>query len=373
MNWSSEIELLLCCARTQINDETAAQIQNLARDPLDWSSVLQLADEHMVLPLLHQALDEVVPDAVPPAVQDRLRTAFHANVRNNLLLTHELMDLLALFDEHDIPAVPFKGPVAAASVYDDLHLRPFGDLDLLVSLEDVTRAQTLLLDRQFEDWEPLPPLDVLDFDRPPSWYSALTEPFGKAKTYVRATEQGDKVPIELHWELMPPYFRHPLDPEPLWERLRTVPLQGTPVPTFSPEDTLLHFCLHGTVHRWSHLRLVCDVAEFLRRPPEVEWNQLIGRADKLDSERLLLLGLRLAHELLGAPLPASIRHRTYGNNRVDSLAQRRQRQLFRDRGGVASIWNSYVYDAQIRDRFVDGIGLCIADTWAALPKYLRGL
>jgi hypothetical protein len=371
---SPEAELLICCARTHIDDETAARIRDLANAPLDWTSLLQLADEHMVLPLLYHALDEVAPDAAPSAAQDQLRTGFHANVRNNLLLAHELLDLLALFDEHDIPVVPFKGPVAATSVYDDLHLRPFGDLDLLVHLQDVPRAQRLLLDRGFEDWETLPPLSALDFDRPPSWYSALTEPFSKAKTYVRASEQDDKIPIELHWELMAPYFRHPLDPEPFWERLRTVTLLDTSVPTFSPEDTLFYFCLHGTVHRWSRLRLVCDVAEFLQRHSALEWAELLDRAERLHSERLFLLGLRLAHELLEAPLPAPVRRRVYDHAAVASLAQTRNRRLFHRPQGASQIWSACAYDLQIRDRLRDGLGLCIRHTYIAslaFPAPLR--
>lgn len=355
-----EAELLLCCARTQIDDETAARIQELAHGSPDWSRLLRLADEHMVLPLLHRALKEIAPDAAPSAVQDRLRTGFHANVRNNLLLAHELIDLLGLFDEHDIPVVPFKGPVAATSVYDDLHLRPFGDLDLLVRLQDVPRAERLLLDRGFEDWETLPPLGTLDFDRPPSWYSALTEPFSKAKTYVRASEQGDKMPIELHWELMPPYFRHPLDPEPLWERLQTVTLLETSVRTFSPEDKLFYFCLHGTLHRWEQLRLVCDVAEMLCRNPGLDWEGVMDQARQLHSERLFLLGLRLAHELLDAPLPASLRHRAYGDRAVEALAERRCRHLFHRPQGISQAWDACSYDLQIRDRLRDGLGLCLS-------------
>lgn len=363
---SPEAELLLCCARTRIDDETAARIQDLASGPLDWASVHDLADEHMVAPLLHRTLQEVAPNAAPASAQDRLKTAVHANVRNNLILAHELLDLLALFDEQGIPVVPFKGPVAAVSIYGDLNLRPFGDLDLLVHLDDVPRVQTLLLNRQFEDWETLPPLGTLDFDRPPSWLSAVTRPFSKAKTYVRSTEETESLPVELHWELVPPYFRHPLDPASFWERLRTVSLLDTSVQTFSVEDTLFHFCLHGTIHRWRQLRLVCDVAELLYRHSDLQWEQLLEQARRLHSERLVLLALRLAHELLEAPLPPDVRRRAHGHRAVTSLSERVTTQLFQRPRGASRIWSTYAYDLQIRDRLRDGIGLCLTDTWAAL-------
>jgi len=36
-----------------------------------------------------------------------------------------LLKLLDLFENHGIPAVPFKGPVLASSIYGDLSLRQF--------------------------------------------------------------------------------------------------------------------------------------------------------------------------------------------------------------------------------------------------------
>ena len=371
---SPEVELLLCCACTQIDDETAARIQDLAHAPLDWNALIQCAKEHMVLPLLHHALNEAAPNAAPSSAQDRLRTGFHANVRNNLLLAHELIDLVTLFDEHDIPIVPFKGPVAAVSIYDDLHLRPFGDLDLLVHLQDVPRAQRVLRNHQYKDWETLPPLSALDFDYPPSWYSALTEPFGKAKTYLRFPNQDERIGVELHWELMSPYFRHPLNPDSFWERLRTVTLLDTPVRAFSLEDTLFYFCLHGTVHRWSQLRLVCDVAELLQRHSALDWERLMDRAERLHSERLFLLGLRLAHELLGAPLPTPVRQRVYDHSAVASLANQRSRELFHRPQGASRIRSTFAYNLQIRDRLRDGVGLCIRQAYIAslaFPSSLR--
>lgn len=367
---SAEAELLLCCARTQVDDETAARIQDLVETQLDWSSLLQIAKEHMVLPLLHRTLSEVAPNAAPSAVQDRLRAEFHANVRNSLYLTNELLDLLELFGEHDIPVVPFKGPVAATSIYDSLHLRPFGDLDLLVHLKDVPSAQTLLLNHKFEDWDTLPPVSALAFEQPPSWYSVLRQPYSKAKNFVRTSGQGKPVVVELHWELMPPYFRHPLDPDSFWQRLQTVMLNDTHVRTFSPEDMLFYFCLHGTVHRWNRLRLICDVAELLR-DRTLDWDQLQDQASRLQSKRLFSVALRLAHELLGAPLPASIRHRAYSHGTVGSLTERLRDQLFNQSRGVSRIWNAYTYHMQIRDRLRDGIGACIGHAFAALPTYFQ--
>lgn len=357
---SPETALLLYCARTQVNEETAERIRGIVDNPIDWSSLIAFANEQMVLPLLHHTLSEVAPDATPSFVQEELRTRFRSSVRNNLLLAHELLGLLELFEKQDVPVVPFKGPVAAATVYGDLQRRPFVDLDLLVRTEDVMRAQTLLSSQQFEEGKPLPSR----FDQPASWWLMLTEPVSKEQEYVRNPEKDIPIRVELHWDLAPRHFQHPLDPDVLWERLQTATLLDTQVRTFSPEDTLLYFCLHGTLHRWRPLRLVCDVAELLRRHPGLDWTWLLEEATRLRSKRLLLLALRLAHELLDAPLPASIRQRAYSHSAVASLAERVIPRVLRRSRDIPTYsrpwkWHPFAYYLQVRDCPRDGLGSCV--------------
>ncbi len=73
----------------------------------------------------------------------------------NILLTHELQKLLALFADNDVRAVPYKGPALALQLYGNVALRQFSDLDILVHPRDVLRARDLLL---AEGYAQLPPL-----------------------------------------------------------------------------------------------------------------------------------------------------------------------------------------------------------------------
>ena len=146
---SPEIELLLCCARTQIDDATAEQINKLVEQEIDWANLLQIADRHRVFPLLTQSLLATCPEAVPPDILARLRHLFHAQGQHNLALTSKLLKILNLFKEHNIDAIPFKGPVLAASAYSNLLLRQNGDLDLLVKESDFQKAIDLLISQGY--------------------------------------------------------------------------------------------------------------------------------------------------------------------------------------------------------------------------------
>jgi len=68
------------------------------------------------------------------------------NAARNVFLTNKLFEILNLFKKNDILALPFKGPVLAESVYGDLSLRQFVDLDILVHNHDAisTKQRGLL-------------------------------------------------------------------------------------------------------------------------------------------------------------------------------------------------------------------------------------
>ena len=66
------------------------------------------------------------------------------NSTRNLVLTAELLRLFNLFDQAEIPAISFKGPVLTQLLYGDFSLREFSDLDIVVREADVSKAEDIL-------------------------------------------------------------------------------------------------------------------------------------------------------------------------------------------------------------------------------------
>jgi hypothetical protein len=70
----------------------------------------------------------------------------------------------------------------------------------------------------------------------------------------------------------------------------------------APDVLISSLCEHGTEHLWERLIWICDIAEPIST----------GRGSSRTrhaSERMLLLGLRLASDVLGAPIPEPMRRR----------------------------------------------------------------
>jgi hypothetical protein len=308
-----EVSLLLCCARTYIDLATATRIERLLQDSPDWDYLLRIASEHGVMPLLYRQLSATCSAAVPQASLDRLQSRFRAAWLRNLRLSGELLTLLDLFTTHGIPAIPFKGLVLATWVYGSTALRQPGDLDILVRQSDIVKARDLLLARGYRLLTPMR-------EKGPS---AKTDPH--EYEFVHDMQQ---ITVELRWRIMQPLFSSSIDLERLWERRVTVSLAGRTVPSLPPEELLVILCDHGTKHLWSRLIWVCDVAQLVRAHPNLGWRTVLEQARYHGIGRPLALGLLLASELLGAPLPQDVRRWAQGDRQTWSLATQVSKWLF---------------------------------------------
>ena len=267
---------------------------------------------------------------------DRLRVDFYVNSRRNSLMTRELLALLNLFNLHKIPAVPFKGPVLATSIYGDVALRQFGDLDLLVRKQDASKAKELLLSLGYKLYNP-----CTDGD-------AHREP---TCTVVR----NGIINVDLHWGLTRSYVPFPIELEDLQDRLDPVDLVGATVSSLSPEDLLLLLTMHGSRHLWDHLMWICDVAELLRVHQGMDWRWVMEQSRMLGSERMLFLGLLLATDLLGATIPEEVMQRVRADPALKSLACQVQERLFAEAEEPHGVVKRFVFRTRVRERLRDKV------------------
>jgi len=306
-----EVELLLCCARVRLEPDTAERIRELLRRDLDWAHLIRTAREHGTVPLLYWNLNLASPEVDAEGPGRELRSHFQANASRTLLLTDELRKLLRLFESHGIPAVAFKGPALAASVYGNLALRQAGDLDVLVQPDHLEAAKQLLLENGFRltqhDWARAQVREMASLRRLAQYNVVFSFPKEVAV-------------LELHWAIGPTFFWLPKNPGWLWDGLQTEKTAWGSALGFAPENTLLALCVHGSKHQWERLSWICDVAEFVRVHSLLDWRKLLDRAAQLRCERMVLLGLLLAQDLLGSVLPPCARERLARDTVVDRLA-----------------------------------------------------
>jgi hypothetical protein len=294
----SEIELLLCCARTCLDADRAERIRTFTREDLNWAFLFRTALRHKVMPLVYQSLNATCPETVPPATHDQFRSHLHTIALRNLFLTKELINLLKLLEANDIRAIPYKGPVLAASIYGNLALRHFSDLDILVCESDYCRTQDLLISQKYH----------------------LIKEFDCESTFL---DISGRVYLDLHRALTPRQFPLSLDFNSLWKRLKPISIGGTTVLNLSPEDMLIILSVNiakdGVGGKYN-LAKICDIAELLRVAESMDWVGVMEKAGRLGCRRIVFVGLQLATQLLGTVLPKEVLRSMEADPAVCSLA-----------------------------------------------------
>lgn len=360
-----EGDLLLACSKTERSPEVVERVRTLMAKGLDPDTLLRLARPHGLMPLLHWHLGSAEASGVPPAVRDELRRHFEANTRRNLKLTGELLRLLSLFEYHGIPAVPFKGPLLAASAYGNLALREFVDVDIVVRQRDVLAATKVLGSLGYR------PADSLtDAQRDAQivwgWECTLWNP-------------ELQVLVDLHWRFAPRYFSIDLDLDRLWTRRQCVSIGGVRVSVLAPEDLLLILAVHGARHCWTRLEWVCGVAELIRAHGALDWRRTTHEAAGLGSLRILWLGVLLAHGMLDAPVPREIVQRARADRRAVALAAAVRRRLLGGRLREPGATKRMVFDCLARERLADKVRYLVHFAtrpneqdvaWLPLPSWL---
>ncbi len=314
----TQTQLLLLCLQEQ-SDATAERIRILTQDAVHWDSVFQQACRHSVAPLFYWRTRKAKLPAIPPEIAFRLEQRFQSVFHRNFFLTGELVKISRCFQQHGIPMLAYKGPLLAAH-YENIGLREFHDLDLLIREEDVPRVHQLLGERRF-----------LPRSRENGPGKAHSIRFARAFDFEMTYENlNSGTLVDLHWALMPDFFALPAEARQVWERTLLVDVGGSAIQTLGAEDLLLLLCLHGTKHVWGSLGWVCDVAQVLRAHPNLDWGVLLRRAMRFRTTRALHLGLFLAIELLNAQVPEFIRQGIASDAKVHWLARSVRIQLFED-------------------------------------------
>jgi len=279
--------MLLCACSGEAGRR---QLAGLFHSPPNWDALLSLADRHGVNAHLAEALKGFA--GVPGAVQQELQRRRRAQALAALAMTADLFRILTAFQKTNIEALAIKGPVLSMRAYGDPGIRHYGDLDFLIRSSDAERATQILAEAGYA---PRVPLSAIRAGRVPGEYL-----FEHASTGMLA---------ELHTEQSLRYFPKALPVEEYFARQCAVEIDSRGVPALSPEDEVVHICIHGSKHLWERLAWIADVAAILRGTSALDWNLVMQSADRTGASRMLVLGAVLATDLLGAPLPPQLNRR----------------------------------------------------------------
>jgi hypothetical protein len=305
-----QFRALCALSKLPLNGEQAKQVARGDRLASDWPEMMRMADHHGVLGLLAHNLVEHVPD-LPPEISSALRSSYDINLKRGLWFSAELARIVQHFELRQVAVLPFKGPLLAESVYGDVGLRSFSDLDFLISSSDFDRAKRALAEIGYSPSKKMAP---------------AVEGFWLRKGYEQSfhSASGQNL-VELQWALLPPLFAIGLNVEDLFARSGHAVLAGQPVRSLSAEDSLLVLSVHAAKHLWGRLVWLVDIAGTMRIE-KIDYEPLFARARSLGILRILGVTFWLVKNVLETELPKPAEELITKDQKVPLLGQ-----LFVDR------------------------------------------
>ena len=302
-------------------------VNGLALGEAEWTALIEMAARQGVAPLLYQRLKApTMAGRIPDRVLDRLRGWYLNTAAFNVRLYEELRVLLLALRTAGIPVLVLKGAYLAMNVYRNIALRPMSDIDILVPRTAARDALKVLKDAHYELLAP-----------------ATEEAIPWAGKDMVLRKEGHHFPVEVHWTLTDKEIRVNMDE--WWERFQTIQMDGIEAGVLSPEDFLLHVCLHASYHHSFNMSLMtlCDIAVLVDQSwRELDWDRFCQYTIRYQWGKGVYLILRLAKDWVGANVPSEILETIKPVDSPEAMVMAAEYRLFHGQDSAGALSNQFV-------------------------------
>jgi len=258
------------------------KLESIPNEAINYAIFSHVDDEsRRILPLVYRNLEQT-QDALLPALREAYRNTW---MRNQKLL-HRAQQVVSACNEAGIPNMLLKGIPMSLHYYNDMGVRPMGDIDVLVPWQKVEQA--ILVLKKFGN-QP----DPVEY---------------KYRQLIHAMHCFDEggVDVDLHWQafffqyyteecvLEKPQFRQPL-------------ALSADNHSFILSDSyqLFHTIIHGTIGGIPTIRWIPDAYTILKRSNSIDFEAIFSYAKEKNVDFALYVGLKVLSEnfYVDFPLP----------------------------------------------------------------------
>lgn len=283
-NFSDELKLLILLSKPDIHQNDTEQVKKLAIQ-INRNRFLELALRHRLAGHIITHL-ELLSEHFPENFTSLLIEKQQGLSKKSLLHTKYLLQVNKILTENQVPHLFFKGSLLSQELYGDLGRRDYKDIDMLVPVEYVEKARTLIMEMGFKMIEPGMQLSAKQ--RKVNYTISHHYHLGKPE---------ERIEIELHWNLTNPYSVFPVAAIEMIDNAKTIEIAGSKLPGLSNPYKLVFLAAHGSIHQWYRLFWIKDFAEILKSISPKELLEAKELAETLKLNRCLHQGIGLANVL----------------------------------------------------------------------------
>ena len=292
MNQLGSVELALVdCLRLTADPIPSHHLETLHLQ--EWSLLVDLAMAQHVAPLVFHCLKQAgFQSRVPDPQWRRLQAAHSNNAKKNLIVMAQTLKIAGLLQDNHISVIILKGNHLANTVYGNRAMRVMGDLDILVPGHQASHAAELV---RAMGYQPL------------KGYIGKPEDTLCQSCHLCRMQKKGWIDLEIHVTIALPTMQTNFSVDDLWRRAVPQQMGQRMVLVLSTEDLLLHLCEHTSLHHCFDfgLRPFCDLVQVIaHHGSSINWSAICERAIFWGWEKGVCLALEIAHDLLGAAVPA---------------------------------------------------------------------
>ena len=291
---SPEDKLILSSVKIQPGVAELEQMNDLIPQIKDWDYVVKTSIDRGIGPLLSKKLP-LLPNnpQIPAHVKTKLQQAYYKTFSRSALLYEYFKKVAEALALHNIEVIALKGIYLSEWLYEDIGLRQFSDIDLLVREEDGPRCLDILAGMGFTP------------------ESDIESEFERKLEVVHFTPMVlNGVSIEIHVKLHRNNEKYHVNVNELWRNALPVIINNTSVYALNTNDLIIHLCTHLDKHFYQgHVQFTCfnDITNLLDiQATKIDWDALITACKHCNCENVIFKWFMLVNRYMNAPLPTHI-------------------------------------------------------------------
>lgn len=317
---------------------------------IDWRDVYTRAEFHCVRPQVAELLRRLPGTVVSDQVRADMDEAVQENLLRQLRYVSGFFEIRDRLEEKGVTVVPFKGFWVGEEFYGNMAHRESSDMDLFIQKPDIERIKPIMTGMGYVEQES---------------FLKLTDDyiFNELAEYnFDRYEDGRCIShVEFHWRSSMNFYRMDIGMDDLRSQIVTGIIQGRELKVFSPAANLLLAVLHhGGKECYLQMKQVLDIANIIRKDPDLDTTWLLFQARRFHVSSLLFLGIRLASELTGVTVPGAFAEQV-GKRRISRMAAGRMLLASRpavELAGYMERLASWVFKIRSRDGMAMKLRLC---------------
>ena len=181
---------------------------------------------------------------------------YQRDIMENFKIIREFILVTDEFRKLDIRFISLKGPLLSHRIYNDVTVRRFHDLDILVDFSNISLIYNLLVQRGYSK------------DTELSADENMNQKLHDYLKHISFFHPQTKVCFEIHWKISIDKCIFNLDFDSIYKQIATDQVfMSRNFRILNKEYDLLYLLVHGSDHKWQRLKWLLDIKDYSRNVP----------------------------------------------------------------------------------------------------------